>query len=36
MAGMDVVVTKCDDHGNIDLDDLREKADKYHDRLWLR
>ncbi len=33
MAGMDVVVTKCDDHGNIDLDDLREKAEKYSDRL---
>lgn len=33
MAGMDVVVTKCDDHGNIDLDDLREKVKKYSDRL---
>lgn len=33
MAGMDVVVTKCDEHGNIDLDDLREKAEKYSDRL---
>jgi len=33
MAGMEVVVTKCDDRGNIDLDDLREKAEKYSDRL---
>jgi len=27
MAGMKVVVTKCDEEGNIDLDDLREKAE---------
>lgn len=33
MAGMDVVVTKCDDRGNIDLVDLREKTEKYNDRL---
>jgi glycine dehydrogenase len=33
MAGMEVVVTKCDEKGNIDLDDLREKAEKYSDRL---
>ncbi|MGB5287117.1 MAG: aminomethyl-transferring glycine dehydrogenase, partial [Ignavibacteriaceae bacterium] len=26
MAGMKVVVVKCDDHGNIDVDDLRLKA----------
>jgi len=26
MAGMKVVIVKCDDHGNIDIDDLREKA----------
>ncbi len=26
MAGMKVVVTRCDDQGNIDLDDLRAKA----------
>jgi len=25
MAGMKVVITRCDDHGNIDLEDLREK-----------
>ena len=33
MAGMEVVVTKCDEHGNIDPEDLREKAEKYSDRL---
>ncbi|MDH4460901.1 MAG: aminomethyl-transferring glycine dehydrogenase, partial [Flectobacillus sp.] len=27
MAGMKVVVTKCDEQGNIDLADLREKAE---------
>ena len=26
MAGMRVVIVKCDDNGNIDVDDLREKA----------
>ncbi len=33
LAGMKVVVTKCDEHGNVDLDDLREKAEKYKDTL---
>jgi glycine dehydrogenase len=33
MAGMEVVVTRCDDRGNIDLDDLRAKAGQYSDRL---
>lgn len=33
MAGTKVVVTKCDENGNIDLDDLREKVEKYSDRL---
>ncbi|GJM16372.1 MAG: glycine dehydrogenase (decarboxylating) [Thermodesulfobacteriota bacterium] len=33
MAGMKVVVVKCDDQGNIDLDNLREKAEQYKDRL---
>jgi len=33
MAGMKVVVTKCDDQGNIDLVDLKEKADKHKDNL---
>src|SRR5690625_5862365 len=33
MAGMKVVVTRCDYNGNIDLDDLRENVEKYSDRL---
>lgn len=33
MAGMKVVVVKCDDQGNIDLDDLKGKAEKYSDKL---
>lgn len=33
MAGWQVVVVKCDDKGNVDLADLREKAEKYKDRL---
>ncbi len=33
MAGMKVVVVACDDQGNIDLEDLRAKADEHADRL---
>ena len=33
MAGMKVVVVKCDDHGNIDVDDLKAKAEKHSDKL---
>ena len=33
MAGMEVVVTKCDDNGNVDLDDLRKKAEQHRDNL---
>ena len=33
MAGMKVVVTKCDENGNIDLVDLREKAEQNADNL---
>ena len=33
MAGMKVVVTKTSEAGNIDLDDLREKAIKHKDNL---
>ena len=33
LAGMSVVVVDCDDDGNIDLDDLRAKADRSGDRL---
>jgi glycine dehydrogenase len=33
MAGMKIIVTKCDDKGNIDLADLKEKADQHKDNL---
>ena len=33
MAGMQVVVTKASDNGNIDVDDLREKAELHKDNL---
>ena len=33
MAGMEVVVVKCDDQGNIDVDDLRKKVDKHQENL---
>lgn len=33
MAGMDVVVTKCDENGNIDLEDLRANVEKHKDNL---
>ena len=33
MAGMKVVVVKCDDKGNIDVGDLRAKAGQYADEL---
>ena len=33
MAGMKVVVTKTDDHGNIDVDDLRAKAEEHSENL---
>ncbi|TAE39724.1 MAG: glycine dehydrogenase (aminomethyl-transferring) [Runella slithyformis] len=33
MAGMKVVVTKCDERGNIDLEDLRAKAEQYSNEL---
>ncbi|MGJ3252878.1 MAG: aminomethyl-transferring glycine dehydrogenase, partial [Elainellaceae cyanobacterium] len=33
MAGMKVVVVGCDPDGNIDLDDLRAKAEKHRDKL---
>ena len=33
MCGMTVVVTKCDSNGNVDVDDIRAKAEKYSDRL---
>jgi glycine dehydrogenase len=33
MAGMKVVVVKSDEQGNIDIDDLRKKAEQYRDTL---
>jgi glycine dehydrogenase len=33
MCGMQVVVTKCDANGNVDLEDIRRNAEKYSDRL---
>lgn len=33
MAGMQVVVSKCDEHGNIDLNDLRRLTDIHKDNL---
>ena len=33
MAGLDVVVVACDDHGNVDVDDLRAKIGVAGDRL---
>jgi glycine dehydrogenase len=33
MCGMTVVVTRCDSNGNVDVEDIRAKAEKYSDRL---
>jgi glycine dehydrogenase len=33
MAGMTIIVTKCDDKGNIDFADLKEKAELHKDNL---
>ena len=33
MAGMEIVLVSCDDNGNIKLDELREKAQAYKERL---
>ena len=33
MAGFEIVVTKCDEMGNIDVEDLRAKAIEYKERL---
>nr|WP_319571557.1 aminomethyl-transferring glycine dehydrogenase [uncultured Draconibacterium sp.] len=33
MAGTKVVVVKCDEKGNVDMDDLRAKAELHKDRL---
>ncbi len=33
MAGMKVVVVRCDDHGNVDIADLRQKAEEHKENL---
>ena len=33
MAGMRVVVVKCDENGNVDVNDLRAQAEKHSDKL---
>lgn len=33
MAGMKVVVVECDEYGNINVDDLRKKAEQYKNEL---
>ena len=33
MAGCQVVVVKCDEYGNVDLEDLKAKAEKHKDNL---
>jgi glycine dehydrogenase len=33
MASMEVVVVACDEHGNVDLEDLEAKAEQYKDTL---
>ena len=33
MAGMEVIVIDCDKHGNIDIDDLKEKSTQYSKNL---
>ncbi|MCL4140754.1 UNVERIFIED_CONTAM: hypothetical protein GTU68_061520 [Idotea baltica] len=33
MSGMKVVITKCDDNGNIDVTDLKSKAEQHSDNL---
>ena len=33
MVGMKVVVVKCDEHGNVDFEDLKKKAEEYKNNL---
>jgi len=33
MAGMNIVIVKCDENGNIDVNDLRAKAEQHKDTL---
>ena len=33
MCGMSVKVVNCDKHGNVDIDDLKKKAEQFKERL---
>ena len=33
MAGLDIIIVGCDEQGNIDIEELREKASQYKDTL---
>ena len=33
MCGMDVIVVACDENGNVDVSDLRDKAEQHQERL---
>jgi glycine dehydrogenase len=33
LAGMKVVIVECDDHGNVDMDDLKTKAERHTEDL---
>ncbi|HPS95344.1 MAG: aminomethyl-transferring glycine dehydrogenase [Bacteroidales bacterium] len=33
MAGMEIVLVSCDENGNINVDEFRQKAEQYKDRL---
>ena len=33
LAGMKVVIVECDDHGNVDMDDLKLKAERHTEDL---
>jgi glycine dehydrogenase len=33
MCEMKVVVVKCDENGNVDVEDLKQKAEKHKDQL---
>jgi len=33
MAGLDIIIVKCDDEGNIDVEDFRAKAEEHKDDL---
>ncbi len=33
LAGMQIIVVKCDDHGNIDVNDLKQKAEANKEKL---